>query len=214
MQRIEKIGNITFILGDCNEFLKATPPGAFDLAIVDPPYGLNINSNIGRRKNDIKKHKKQTWDKSPPKEDYFIELKRVSNYQVIWGANNFKYLCPSNGWVVWDKDITGAVDFSEAELAYTNIKKTTKIFKYRAQSNENYSIKIHPTQKPIQLYKWTLINYAKKGDKILDTHGGSCSIAIACYLLGFELTIIEKDEDYFNAMLKRFKLETAQKMLF
>lgn len=195
---------------DCLEVMKLMKDKEFDLAIVDPPYGININMNIGRRKHDLKKHKVKKWDIKPSLE-YFQELKRVSKYQIIWGANNFT-LEPSNGWIVWDKDISGDVDFSQAELAYTNIKNNIKIFKLRAQSSENYSIKIHPTQKPVALYKWLLNIYAKKGDKILDTHLGSGSIAVACWDLKFDLTAYEIDKEYYDNAVKR--LEEHKKQLF
>ena len=199
---------------DCMKFMKDKPDNCYELAIVDPPYGININSNIGRRKNDVKKHVKQKWDKEPPKKEYFDLLFRVSKNQIIWGANNFQYLKPSNGWIVWNKMISGTVDFSECELAYCNIKNTIKKYTLRAQSNENYSVKIHPTQKPIQLYKWLLKNYAKPNDKILDTHGGSMSIAIACHYMDFDLDICELDKEYFNSAIKRFKENTRQIEMF
>jgi site-specific DNA-methyltransferase (adenine-specific) len=190
------------------------PDKYFDLAIVDPEYGIKVNANIGRRKGDIKKHKKVKWDSKPPDKKYFDELFRVSKKQIIWGANNFSFLPPSNGWIVWDKDISGDVDFSECELAFCNVKNTVKKFKYRAQSNENYKVKIHPTQKPVALYKWILDKYAQPNDKILDTHLGSMSIAIACHDYGFDLTGCELDKEYFDAGMKRLENHKKQLNIF
>ena len=215
MSKVYKQDNMTIHNADCMEIMAGYEDNYFDLAVVDPPYGININSNIGRRKGDVKKHKKQNWDKLPPSEDYFKELSRVSKKQIIWGANNFKYLNPSNGWIVWDKCLSGDVDFSEAELAFTNVKNNTKIFKLRAQSNENYSVKIHPTQKPIKLYNWIYANYAEEGQTILDTHGGSFSNAIAAHYAKMgEFVGCELDEDYFKASCERIRKETRQMELF
>jgi len=190
------------------------PDNHFDLAIVDPPYGININSNIGRRKRDIKKHKNKNWDKFAPGKEYFDNLFRVSKNQIVWGANNFIHLPASNGWIVWDKLLSGDVDFSECELAYSSVKNNVKKFSLRAQSNENYSVKIHPTQKPVKLYEWLLMNYAKEGDKVLDTHLGSGSIAIACHKLKFDLTACELDQEYYEAACKRIKHHRMQLTLF
>lgn len=212
--RIEHIGDATLYLGDCMDVMSEMPDKAFSLAIVDPPYGININCNIGRRSGDIKKHAYKKWDSVAPDSKYFTELQRVSNNQIVWGANNFSWLPPSNGWIVWDKDISGDVDFSECELAYSSCKNTVKRFLYRAQTNENYSEKIHPTQKPVALYKWLLSRYAKPGDMILDTHGGSGSIVCACLDMGYSITWIEKDEDYYNAALKRIEIAYQQPRLF
>ena len=197
---------------DCMDFMRDCDK--YDLAIVDPPYGININMNQGRRSGDTIKHKKKNWDNNTPDEIYFKKLFLISKNQIVWGANNFE-LPPSNGWIVWDKDITGDVQFSKAELAYSNIRNTVDMVKIRAQTgSETYSNKIHPTQKPVQLYKWLLTNYAKEGDTILDTHGGSMSIAIACWDLGFDLDICELDTDYFNDAVKRFENHISQTQLF
>lgn len=192
------------------EYMANCEDNFFDLAIVDPPYGIGVNMNIGRRKNDIKKHDKKKWDSNPPNQEYFKELFRVSKKRIIWGANNFAGLPVSNGWIVWDKQISGNVDFSECELAFCDVKKNVKKFTYRAQSGENYSVKIHPTQKPVPLYKWLLKNYAKPGQKILDTHLGSGSSAIAAHYFGCDFVGCEIDKDYFEAATQRFKKETAQ----
>jgi site-specific DNA-methyltransferase (adenine-specific) len=187
----------------------------WDLAIVDPPYGIKINMNQGRRKYDIKKHKVKSWDNNTPSDSYYKLLTNNCSNQIIWGANNFKWIPPHNGYIVWDKDITGDVDFSKAELAYCSSRNSIDMIRIRAQTgNETYSNKIHPTQKPVKLYKWLLTNYAKQGDTILDTHGGSMSIAIACWDLGFDLDICELDSDYFDSAVKRFESHIAQTTLF
>jgi site-specific DNA-methyltransferase (adenine-specific) len=200
---------------DNMELMARYPDNYFDLAIVDPPYGININMNQGRRKGQISKHSKKNWDNLPPEKLYWEELKRVSKNQIIWGANNFKWIPPHNGYIVWDKDISGDVDFSKAELAYNSIKNTISIVKIRAQTGiEVYSNKIHPTQKPVALYKWLLDKYAKQGDKILDTHLGSGSIAIACHDYGFELTACELDLEYYEKAVERINNHVAQLKLF
>jgi site-specific DNA-methyltransferase (adenine-specific) len=200
---------------DCMDFMKDVPDKFYDLAVVDPPYGIGINMNQGRRKGQVLKHNKKNWDNNAPTKVYWDELCRVSKKQVVWGANNFYWIPPNNGWIVWDKDITGDVDFSKAELAYTSFLNTVQMIKIRAQTGkETYTNKIHPTQKPIKLYEWLLMNYAKEGDKILDTHGGSQSSRIACYNLGYALDIIELDKEYFDQGNKRFETHKQQLTLF
>ena len=197
------------------ELMKQYPDKHFDLAIADPPYGIGINMNQGRRKGDVVKHAKKKWDQSCPNKDYWKEICRVSKNQIIWGANNFQWIPPHNGWVVWDKDITGDVQFSKAELAYCSFINTVQMVRIRAQTGaETYSDKIHPTQKPVALYRWLLANYAKEGMKILDTHLGSMSHAIAAHYSGAHLTGCELDPDYFAAGIARVKRETAQLTLF
>jgi site-specific DNA-methyltransferase (adenine-specific) len=198
---------------DCMDLLNSGKK--WDLAIVDPPYGISINMNQGRRKGDLIKHKVKDWDNSSPNKNYFKMLRSCSMNQIIWGANNFDWIPPHNGYIVWNKDITGDVDFSKAELAYCSSRNSIDMVKIRAQTGkEIYSNKIHPTQKPVKLYKWLLTNYAKEGDTILDTHGGSMSIAIACWDLGFDLDICELDKDYFNDAVKRFEQHISQTQLF
>ena len=200
---------------DCMDLMKGYPDNHFDLAIVDPPYGISINMNQGRRKGDHIKHERKNWDNEAPKVEYWNQLRRVSKNQIIWGANNFEWIPASNGWIVWDKEITGEVPFSKAELAFCSMRNAVNMVKIRAQSGpETYSDKIHPTQKPVALYRWLLQNYAKLGDKILDTHLGSGSIAIACYYMGFDLVGSELDPDYFQAMQERIERETRQMELF
>lgn len=200
---------------NCLEAMREFPDKFFDLAIVDPPYGININMNQGRRSGDKKIHAKKEWDSCPPSIEYYNELKRVSINQIIWGANNFIWIPPHNGWIVWDKDITGDVSFSKAELAYNSISNTVNMVKIRAQSgSETYSNKIHPTQKPIALYTWLLQNYAKRGDKILDTHVGSASSLIACHRMGFEYWGFELDEQYHAMASRRLEKEKSMIPLF
>ena len=196
---------------DCMEYMATVPDKYFDLAIVDPPYGIKINMNQGRRKSQILKHAKKSWDNAPPNKEYWELLKKKSKNQIVWGANNFEWLPPHNGWIVWDKDITGAVDFSKAELAFNSLKNTISIIKIRAQTGvEIYTNKIHPTQKPVALYEWLLTNYAKKGQRILDTHLGSGSSAIAAHYFGVDFVGCELDKDYFEAAKARFDMATKQ----
>ena len=187
----------------------------FDLAIVDPPYGINVNMNMGVRKGEKRKHKSKRWDKTTPTKEYFAELKRVSKNQIIWGANNFiENLTSSCGWIYWDKKITGNVDFSSGELAYTSFNKSLKSVTIAIQQVYLKEARIHPTQKPVKLYEWLLMNYAKEGDKILDTHLGSGSIAIASHNLGYDLTACELDKEYYEAAMKRIEQHKAQLTIF
>jgi site-specific DNA-methyltransferase (adenine-specific) len=199
---------------DCMEFMKTIPDNFYDLAIVDPPYGISINESIGRRKGD--KHsgrKKAIWDKQPPQKQYFDELFRVSKNQIIWGANYFMDNIAKNTscWLMWDKKFSFDVTFSQFEMAWTSFSSTCK--KYD-KSPTTIGYKFHPTQKPVDLYRWLLQNYAAKGMKILDTHGGSMSIAIACEIEGFDLDICEIDPEYFSKGVKAFETHVSQKRLF
>ena len=202
---------------DCMEYMKSLPDNAFDLAIVDPPYGIERFKKGSLRFDKSEKSKNGLlWDVKPTKE-YFIELQRISVHQIIWGANNFE-LPPTEYFCIWDKCQT-VDNFATAEYAYVSqsLKKPAKIFKYSIhQHNSDHpnGSKIHPTQKPIKLYEWLLTNYAKQGDKILDTHLGSGSHAIACNNLGFELVGLELDRDYFKASCERIAKETQQERLF
>ena len=212
---------INLIHGDCLEAMKAMEDNAFDLAIVDPPYGIgaDVNQNkLGNKKGftknagTYKKYHETNWDNEAPFKFYFDELIRVSKNQIVWGGNYFFDL-HLIGVIVWNKK--GSGNFKEGELAKTSIN-TFKVFDYsRVDAYINdCDVKIHPTQKPVALYKWLLHNYAKEGDKILDTHLGSGSIAIACHDYGFDLTGYEIDEDYYNAAVKRYKAHAAQTKLF
>jgi site-specific DNA-methyltransferase (adenine-specific) len=200
---------------DCLEAIKNMPDNSFDLAIVDPPYGINVNMNMGVRKGEKRKHQSKDWDKESPNEDYFIELFRVSKNQIIWGANNFiDNLTNKTGWIFWDKIITGDVPFSAGELAWTSFDCSLKKVAIPIQNNYLQEKRIHPTQKPVKLYEWLLHNYAKQGDTILDTHLGSGSIALACHNKGYDLTAYEIDKDYFAATSKRIKDHIAQLTMF
>ena len=219
-----QLDKITAINGDCMEYMKSLPDKAFDLAIVDPPYGIDAdNKNNGKNsdrhekmsKAKINTYKKTNWDKTIPNDEYFTELKRVSKKQIIWGANYFGLV---GGMLYWHKNVTMPT-YSTGELAYLSWLQKIEFVNITwhgmlQQNMKNKEERIHPTQKPVQLYKWLLDKYAKQGDKILDTHGGSMSHAIACHDLGYELTIIEKDEDYYNEAVKRLKWHQRQGVLF
>ena len=196
------------------------PDNYFDLAIVDPPYGINEGlKNRGQGSCAMSgNYKVKNWDKYIPDSNYFESLFRVSKNQIIWGANYMtKYIPSSMGWIFWDKNTSG--DFSDGELAYTSFNRALKKINVvwcgmRQYDMKNKEIRIHPTQKPVRLYEWLLKNYAKEGDKILDTHLGSGSIAIACHNLHFDLTACELDKDYFDAAMKRIKQHQQQLRMF
>lgn len=204
------MNNIAYNM-DCMGLMKNTPDKFYDLAVVDPPYGIRINESIGRRKGQRHSgHKKTYWDISTPSESYFNELFRVSKNQIIWGGNYFtNYLKASSCWLLWDKLFSDKLTFSQFELAWTSFQLMPKKF----EMNDTNS-KIHPTQKPVKLYEWIFTNYAKPGDKILDTHLGSGSSRIAAYKMGFDFTGCELDKDYFEAQEQRFKDFTSQLNLF
>jgi len=198
---------------DCMELMARYPDKYFELAIVDPPYGININVSMGRRKGDKKSdyHKFAGNDISIPSKEYFDELFRVSKNQIIWGGNYMtEFLKPSPCWLLWDKGFSEDVTFAQFEMAWTSFKSSCK--KYN--KNPLQQNRIHPTQKPIKLYEWLLMKYAKEGDKILDTHLGSGSSRIASYNLGFDFTACELDTEYFEAQEKRFQQHIAQQRLF
>ena len=188
----------------------------FDLAIVDPPYGIGANKE--KEHNGWKSYGVKEWDNDIPTREYFSELFRVSKNQIVWGGNYMtEFLPPKMCWLMWDK---GQRDFSlaDGELAWTSFDKALRIFNMsRAtamQDAKKNGSKIHATQKPVKLYEWLLMNYAKQGDKILDTHLGSGSIALACHNLGFDLTACELDKDYYNAAIKRIEQHKAQIRMF
>ena len=200
------------ITNECNMALMARyPDNYFELAICDPPYGINAGKmTMGSGKHNFKKGK--DWDNAIPTQEYFNELFRVSKNQIIWGGNYFP-LPLNNNWIIWDK-LNPNLSFSEAELAWCSVKKNIRIFKRYSAIEDCDGKKQHPTQKPIKLYKWLLDKYAKEGDKILDTHLGSMSIAIACHDYGYHLTGCELDEDYYNKGIERIKNHVAQQRLF
>jgi len=204
------------------EYMATLPDKAFDLAIVDPPYGIGMmdSDNKSRGKLAIAKDYKKLNDSKPPEINYFKELQRVSRHQVIWGANHFitKNPVDSSCWLVWDK-VNGNNDFADCELAWTSFKTAVRIFRYRwngmlQQNMKNKEHRIHPTQKPVALYDWILRNYAKPGQRILDTHLGSGSSAIAAHYFGCDFVGCEIDVDYFNAAKERFDRETRQVAMF
>lgn len=209
---------------DCMEYMKTLPDKAFDLAIVDPPYGIGENGgrNKSRGRLAVAKDYKpfHGGDESPPEIEYFIELDRVSKNLIVWGANHFIQLMPKGSpcWIVWDKD-NGDSDFADCELAYTSFKTAVRKFSFKwngmLQGNmKNKEFRIHPTQKPVQLYKWILSSYAKPEMKILDTHLGSGSSAIAAHYFGCDFVGCEIDTDYYQAAIARFGRETAQIDMF
>jgi len=201
---------------DCLEAMKLMQDNQFDLAIVDPPYGIGASEmTMGSGKN--KKYKKgKKWDNATPTNEYFLELQRVSKNQIIWGGNYFAdKLKPSKCYIFWDKGINGDCDFADGELAWCSFNKVLRIapIRYKGFLGAD-KIRIHPTQKPVKLYEWLLMNYAKEGDKILDTHLGSGSIAIACHNLGYDLTGYELDKEYYDNAIKRIKNHQAQTRIF
>ena len=201
---------------DNMELMSRYEDNYFDLAIVDPPYGIGITKN--KRLNNISN---KDWDNEIPKKEYFEELKRVSKNQIIWGGNYFiEHLSNTRCYLNWDK-LNHSDTYADCEMAWTSFDKNAKIFKYMWDGNRygfigaikgvgKKSIRMHPTQKPIALYEWILMNYAEEGDKILDTHLGSGSIAIACHNLGYELTACELDKEYYDAAMKRIEKHKAQ----
>lgn len=228
---------------DCMEFMKNKPDKFYDIAIVDPPYGINstkmqmgtnlnrkndgypgvststrlrqkgrLNSGGGKLKNRLLNQSNCDWDSSIPEPEYFTELFRVSKDQIIWGGNYFP-LPPSRGMICWDK-LQPWENFSQFELAWTSFDKPAAIFRFSNTGGANSKKKIHPTQKPVALYSWLLTKYAKKGDKLLDTHGGSMSSAIAAYELGFDIDICEINKEYFEQAEIRVKEAMKQQMLF
>ena len=193
---------------DCLEAMKQMDDNQFDLAIVDPPYGININSS-GRVGHYGGKGK--NWDKETPKKKYFDEIMRVSSNQIIWGANYFS-MPPTRCFLIWDKKQPHGVSFASCEYAWTSFNQSAKTFYKRPQGADEQ--RIHPTQKPVKLYEWILDNYANEGDKILDTHLGSGSIAIACHNRGFDLTGFEIDKEYFDNACERLRVHQSQLTMF
>ena len=200
-------------LVDCNNFMKGIPDKYYELSIIDPPYGIGVNHNMGRRKGDLaSSYEKVNWDNEPPGQSFFDELIRISKNQIIWGANHFISKIPfdSSCWIVWDKLFSADVSFASCELAWTSFESVTKRFAYSSARKDG----IHPTQKPVALYKWLLKNYAKPNDKIFDSHVGSGSSRIACYDMGFDFEGCELDLDYWKAQEERFEQHTMQGDLF
>lgn len=216
---------------DCMEYMATQPDKAFDLAIVDPPYGIGESgeksASRGHKsvKTNFRSYAKayktfEGEDKNPPSPEYFKELQRVSKNQILWGANHYIDRIPiaSPCWVVWDK-MNGASDFADCELAWTSFGTAVRKFAFlwsgmRQADIKNKEHRIHPTQKPMRLYQWLLTNYAKPGQRILDTHLGSGSSAIAAHYFGVDFVGCEIDEHYFNAAKARIEQETRQVAIF
>jgi site-specific DNA-methyltransferase (adenine-specific) len=207
------------------EYMKSLSDNAFELAIVDPPYGIGESGKTNKSRGglavakDYKPFAGNDIDAPPP--EYFIELKRVSKNQIIWGANHFIERIPAASspcWIVWDK-LNGETDFADCELAWSSFRTAVRRFSFQWHGMwqgdmKNKENRIHPTQKPVKLYQWLLSKYAKEGDRILDTHLGSGSSAIAAHYGGFDFVGCELDADYYNAAVKRFENETAQASMF
>ena len=200
-----------FINGDCMEYMKTMPDKYVDLCICDPPYGIGASrGGNGSRGHKYDRSNKNAWDDKIPDEFYWKELFRVSKNQIIWGMNN--YILPSTQhFIVWNKKQPDGVTFAQAELAWTSFNGTSKIY---SLSSNGQPDRTHPTQKPVALYEWLLTNYAKQGDKILDTHVGSASSLVACHNLGFEYVGFEIDADYYKMARERLEAVKAQERLF
>lgn len=226
---VMRSGKIALYNMDCMELLRQTPDKYYSLCVVDPPYFEGPNKPGFYRNGEYsstlvpggKYGELKHWDVPGP--EYFNELQRVSRNQIIWGANHFaaRFNSSGPGWIVWDKE-NGGSSFADAELAFTSFDKAVRIFRYRWNgiiqgSHGNKALnekRIHPTQKPVKLYEWLLTHYAKPGQRILDTHLGSGSSAIAAHNLGFDFVGTELDADYYAAAVKRFEAHKRQKSLF
>ena len=213
MKPTDILGNIKLYNADCMEVMKTFKDKQFDLAIVDPPYGLGKRTTDGGSKKNtqtkfMKDIRRSNWDNKTPDKSYFDELFRISKNQIIWGGNYFD-LPPHRTFIVWDK-MTYVPTMSQVELAWTSFDSPARL----KQINSNQLDRFHPTQKPVQLYKWLLQNYAKEGDTILDTHFGSLSIGIACHDMKFDLTAIELDKDYYEQAKQRLINHQRQLTIF
>jgi len=205
-------------LMDCLEGMRNAPDKYFDLAVVDPPYGINASKGTwgSSNKGKVTDYGKKDWDKAIPTEEYFLELQRVSKNQIIWGGNYFG-LQPSSCWLVWDK--LNSADFADCELAWASFESAVRKFTYRwngmlQQNMKDKEIRIHPTQKPIALYDWIFSKYATKGMKVLDTHAGSMSSVISALKNDMQITAYEIDSDYFNAGKQRIEAYLQQGNMF
>lgn len=221
MLELNKLYNL-----DCMEGMKDFPDKYFDLAIVDPPYGIGASNykragtQYGNMLAKCQTYQIKEWDNSAPNQEYFAELFRISKNQIIFGANHFIDKIPINSscWIVWDKE-NGDNGYADCELAWTSFNCAVRKFTFRWQgmlqgNMKEKEIRIHPTQKPVALYEWILQKFAKSGDKILDTHVGSASSLIACYRLNFDFIGFELDKDYFESAEKRLSAEMAQMRFF
>lgn len=216
------MGKLTITNEDCMELMKRYPDKHFELAIVDPPYGIDskisTTSSLNKGNKFAQLYNEKRWDKFRPENEYWNELLRVSKNQIVCGGNYFAEKLPvSRGWIVWDKQGEGVTSVNN-ELMWTSFDVSIKTFSRCHGLDKGFMAKgtdkvFHPTQKPVALYKWLLRNYAKPNDKILDTHLGSGSIAIACHDLGFDLTACELDKEYFDKSMERIEKHTAQQFL-
>ena len=215
--------NIEFLNIDCLHYMKQCEDKQFDLAIVDPPYGINMDGDINIRKPDRKstwdkkeKYTRKDWDKETPSIEYWTELFRISKNQIVWGGNYFTDNLPiSKCWVFWDKMFDKTFNFSHGELAWTSFDK--QLLKYTISSKAETrggKDRIHPTQKPKKLYEWLLTKFANEGDKIIDTHLGSGSIALACWNMKYDLVGLEIDKEYYTKASKRLNQHKKQLTLF
>jgi site-specific DNA-methyltransferase (adenine-specific) len=197
---------------DCMEYMRGLPDKSFELAIVDPPYGIGDALVAGGTWSVKYQDKGADWDVCPSQE-YFLEIMRVAKDWIVWGGNYYnQYLPPSRCFISWVKpNMSGMHTMADCELALTSFDKNARVLNLSSQSNEQ---RIHVCQKPVKLYEWLLTNYAKKGDRILDTHLGSGSSAIAAHNLGFDFVGCELDRDYYDAAVKRFNAHAAQQSLF
>jgi len=204
---------------DCMKLMAEFPDKYFNLAIVDPPYGIKRSGQTEiftkNSKHKRKAHKQKDWDNEIPTVEYFRELERVSKNQIIWGANYFvEHLTKGTmGWIFWYKGQEG-LSMSDGEIAYSSFQRATRMINLNRGLIAQKGGSIHPTQKPVELYRYLLNNYSQKGERILDTHFGSGSIAIACYDMGNDLTGSEIDEEYYTAAMKRIKEHTMQVKMF
>jgi site-specific DNA-methyltransferase (adenine-specific) len=205
------MSDIQLINTDCLPYMKQCSDKQFDLAICDPPYGIGEDGGKfrDRKGGGHRVLPKKNWDSKIPSKEYFKELKRISRNQIIWGGNYFvENLKNSRGWIYWRKLMGG--DFADGELAWTSFDRVIREFTFCNKLKGH----IHPTEKPVELYKWLLHNYAKAGDKIIDTHGGSMSIAIACHDYKFDLVVCEIDKEYYEVGKKRLEDHQKQLVLF
>ncbi len=208
---------------DCMDFMADIPDNYYDLACIDPPYGIDVSASGkvgGGKLAKVKDYGAKEWDKQPPNEEYFSQLRRVSKNQIVWGANHFISRLPfdSSCWLVWDKDNSG--NFADCELAWTSFDTAVRKFKWRwngmlQQNMKDKQERIHPTQKPIQLYEWIYHNYLPQGGKVIDTHAGSQSNTIAALKAGnIEIDAIELDKEYYDKSVQRVKDFAAQLTMF